>query len=231
MDKKVEKFKDYGNIRQCDEYLEKIQMVKDLFVQVDEKAEEIANKEDMLGWDITEFELLGTMKQKLEPFENLWLTCRDHNKQYQQWFKGSLFQIDAESAESEAAKMWRTAYKLQALFKDGDTAAAGPFEVARKIKEELDYFKEKVPVLTALCNKGLKERHWEKISEIVGFQIEPDNSFTLTRVLDMDIEKYVKELELRGGSTTQFPRHYSGGGGLLVVPLVAMVSCDAGSKL
>jgi len=195
VDKKVEKFKDYGNIRQCDEYLEKIQMVKDLFVQVDEKAEEIANKEDMLGWDITEFELLGTMKQKLEPFENLWLTCRDHNKQYQQWFKGSLFQIDAESAESEAAKMWRTAYKLQALFKDGDTAAAGPFEVAKKIKEELDYFKEKVPVLTALCNKGLKERHWEKISEIVGFQIEPDNSFTLTRVLDMDIEKYVKELE------------------------------------
>ena len=81
------------------------------------------------------------------------------------------------------------------LSREGDTKAEGPFEVAKKIKEELDFFKEKVPVLTALCNKGLKDRHWEKISAIVGFQIEPDNSWTLTRLMDMDIEKFVKDLE------------------------------------
>ena len=75
-----------------------------------------------------------------------------------------MFQIDAEVAESECQKMWRQAYKLQALFKSGDLKADGPFQVAKKIKEELDHFKEKLPILVALCNKGLKDRHWEKIS-------------------------------------------------------------------
>ena len=29
----------------------------------------------------------------------------------------------------------------------------------------------------------------------MGFAIEPDNSFTLTRVIDMDIEKFIKDIE------------------------------------
>ena len=71
----------YGNIRQCDEYLEKTAALQDIFVQLTEKGEDIANKEDMLGWDITEFELLNTMQEKLQPYESLWRQVADHQKQ------------------------------------------------------------------------------------------------------------------------------------------------------
>ena len=73
--------------------------------------------------------------------------------------------------------------------------ADGPFQVAHKIKAELDHFKTKLPILVALCNDGLKDRHWEKISSLVGFTLEPDPSFTLQKAIDMDIENNLKDIE------------------------------------
>ena len=49
VDRKVEKFREYGTLKHVDEYLDKIVAVKDLFSQVDERMEEITHKEKLLG--------------------------------------------------------------------------------------------------------------------------------------------------------------------------------------
>ena len=54
-------------------------------------------------------------------------------------------------------------------------------KVAEKVKNDLDAFKENVPLLHALCNPGLRERHWAEISNVIGFQMEPDPSLTLNK--------------------------------------------------
>ena len=47
----------------------------------------------------------------------------------------------------------------------------------------------------ALCNPGLRGRHWEQISSVVGFSLEPDSSFTLSRIIEMEVGNHRSELQ------------------------------------
>ena len=53
-----------------------------------------------------------------------------------------------------------------------------------------------MPIITTLGNPGLRERHWEKISEIIGFPIRPSPDLTLQKVLDMNLDEYLPKFEL-----------------------------------
>ena len=43
----------------------------------------------------------------------------------------------------------------------------------------------------SLRKEGMKERHWDAISEAVGFDLRPDEKFTLQTVLDKGMLKHV----------------------------------------
>jgi len=46
-----------------------------------------------------------------------------------------------------------------------------------------------MPLVRVFSSKGLKERHWRDISEIVRFNINPDKSETLNRIIKMELTK------------------------------------------
>ena len=40
-----------------------------------------------------------------------------------------------------------------------------------------------LPVVHILCNPGLRLRHWEKMSEAIGFNITPDSGTSLRKMI------------------------------------------------
>ena len=42
-------------------------------------------------------------------------------------------------------------------------------------KVSVQEFKEHVPLIQTICNKGLRDRHWNKLAEVVGFPLKPDD--------------------------------------------------------
>lgn len=48
----------------------------------------------------------------------------------------------------------------------------------------MDDFKTHMPIVQTLGNPGMKARHWEKISDIVGFPIVVDEELSLEKVKD-----------------------------------------------
>uniref|UniRef100_A0A8B9ZF17 Dynein axonemal heavy chain 7 n=1 Tax=Anas platyrhynchos TaxID=8839 RepID=A0A8B9ZF17_ANAPL len=60
---------------------------------------------------------------------------------------------------------------------------AGPRRLAESTKYKLDKFKQHLPVLSIACNRGMKDRHWEQISEIVGCEIKPNETTTLLNII------------------------------------------------
>ena len=69
------------------------------------------------------------------------------------------------------------------------------FAIADKVKKGVDDFKTTVPLAVALRKDGMKERHWNAISERVGFDIHPDEDFTLTKVVEAGMLKHVDVAE------------------------------------
>lgn len=67
-------------------------------------------------------------------------------------------------------------YKLTKFFsgQGGGPELAGPLMVAEDGKNKVQSFQENLPLITAICNPGLRERHWGVLAEVVGFDIKRD---------------------------------------------------------
>ena len=67
-----------------------------------------------------------------------------------------------------------------------------PAKIAEECKAKITSFQELLPLITAICNAGLHERHWEQIATVVGFDVRPDEVTSLRRLLDYNIQDHIK---------------------------------------
>jgi len=58
--------------------------------------------------------------------------------------------------------MWQTLHKLAKILYD----IPGAKYVAEMVRAKVEKFRQYVPLLQTICNKGLQERHWQQV--IVG---------------------------------------------------------------
>lgn len=65
------------------------------------------------------------------------------------------------------------------------------------LKKTIDNFNEMVPLLELMSNKAMKQRHWQRMSDVTGhhFDIESEN-FTLRNILEAPLLKFKEEIEV-----------------------------------
>ena len=63
------------------------------------------------------------------------------------------------------------------------------------MKAKVDEFKEHLPLVQVLFNPGLRDRHWEQMSEILGYPLKPDEDTNLARMVEMNLEPYLSQFE------------------------------------
>ncbi|CAK9071075.1 unnamed protein product [Durusdinium trenchii] len=206
----VNKFKDKGQVRYLEEYLDDLSSIKKNLASLQARCERIQYEEELVGWEPGEFEL-NEAHSAVEPYDKLWTLVYEHQKASQRWTRSPLFsgELKPETAESggfgrgvcrrwgegrEVVRKarWRLSFKLKATFEQDKLTK--PAKVAEKVKNDLDAFKENVPLLHALCNPGLRERHWTEISNVICFEMGPDPTLTLNKALDRDIGAYVQKI-------------------------------------
>ncbi|XP_028942182.1 dynein heavy chain 3, axonemal-like, partial [Antrostomus carolinensis] len=161
--------------------------------------EAINKEEELLEREKSQFPLLQTIIANKQPFEQLWITAYNFHTKSEEWMNGSLQNLNAEEINEEIGNMWRTMYKLSKSFPD----LAGPRRLAETTKYKLDKFKQHLSVLSIACNRGMKERHWKQISEIVGCEIRPDETTTLKDILEFGLSKYIDQLEPIGAAASK----------------------------
>lgn len=57
------------------------------------------------------------------------------------------------------------------------------------------FWQDNVPVIGVMCNKGMRPRHWSKMSELMGFDITPNAGTTLRKVLKLEIAPHMEMFE------------------------------------
>jgi dynein heavy chain len=67
--------------------------------------------------------------------------------------------------------------------------------MANRLRVQVGEFKEKMPLIQTLFNPGLRDRHWEQISVIIGQPFKPDDDTNLNKVIDMDLLQHIPKLE------------------------------------
>ena len=64
------------------------------------------------------------------------------------------------------------------------------------LKEQVDDFSQHLGIITCLRTPGLKERHWKEMTDLLpgSLELSPKPTLTLGMLLDMELEKYLDEL-------------------------------------
>uniref|UniRef100_A0A8B9Q703 Dynein axonemal heavy chain 12 n=1 Tax=Apteryx owenii TaxID=8824 RepID=A0A8B9Q703_APTOW len=60
----------------------------------------------------------------------------------------------------------------------------------------LSHVKENIPTVTVFCNPGIRTRHWQQMSDIVGYDLTPDSGTTLRKVLKQNLAPYLEQFEV-----------------------------------
>jgi dynein heavy chain len=215
------------DIKRVHEYISRMTLLKDALEKAEVEAAAIQEHENLLNLQVTVFTLLDQTKEHLRPYDSLWNLFADFSKQHNHWLKGYVFKLDAAAVEKSVADMLQTATQLMSTLAEmvpapaaGSAAAASaagappasartaavgeltPSTIAENLRRDLVAFKPYIPLLHILCNPGMRDRHWDRVSDIVGFDLRPDRSasavvsthLSLSKVLDINVDQHLNEL-------------------------------------
>ncbi|XP_018647924.1 putative dynein heavy chain [Schistosoma mansoni] len=191
--KQVDKFQGYGDLNEINRYLKKAQSLNSKLEIALTKIDGFNADEEALKWDTTSYPLRNEVQNILKPFLTLYEMTVEFNKKYNEWMEGSMDKVEPEQVEMDVSNYYRSLFKLEKTF---DTLPA-PRKIATQVREKVEEFKQHLPLIRTLFNPGLRERHWEQISEIVGFTVNnKEEGMCLAKLIDMNLDTYIPKFEL-----------------------------------
>ncbi|KAL3853467.1 hypothetical protein ACJMK2_017003 [Sinanodonta woodiana] len=75
--------------------------------------------------------------------------------------------------------------------------------ITQTVQDNMKEFKDFVPVISIMCNRGMRPRHWKQMSDIAGFDLTPDSGTTLRKVLKLNLESHMEMFEGISGAATK----------------------------
>ena len=140
-------------------------------------------REGLFGREPTSYERLGDIRKGFEPFALLWETVLKWGASQSAWVSDPFVTLSSEAIERDVAAasraMARSVKAFERLGLDGCLA------IAKATRAAVDDFKPSIPLIVALRNPGMRERHWAELSAAIGQRVDPerDRGFTLTTAL------------------------------------------------
>ncbi|KAJ3371981.1 Dynein heavy chain 7, axonemal [Kappamyces sp. JEL0680] len=197
--KQIEEYYNFSEYADINKYLKSAQRLQSRLEVIGERITQFNHEEELFGWEPTRFTCLQSTVDALSPFLILYQTSVDLQKSYQAWMTGSFLKLDPEAVDAEVTTMWRNMYKLSLQFENHPV----PLELANITKQQIEKFQVHLPLISTLCNPGLRDRHWHDISKVVGFRFQPDESTSLAAVLERNLGAFMSSLEQISGVATK----------------------------
>ena len=156
-----------------------------------ERAALYNSREELFGWPVTEYTQLNELHKALEPYNSLWTTAMNFQRAYPTWLEGPFNDLSPEQVETDVGNWWRQLYKLGKAL----TGLAGPLKVVGYVKEKIDGFKEHLPLIQAMLNPGMRDRHWKGLATSIGHAIQPNDMTTLSSLLEQKVGDHLDKIQ------------------------------------
>ncbi|KAI7794029.1 dynein axonemal heavy chain 12 [Triplophysa rosa] len=226
--RRIEEFAECSELDMMQQYATDVRTVQKRIQDIEDSIVFINKEEALYKWDQTFYSELEVMKETVEPYQKLFNVVLKWQRTKKRWMHGSFLDLNGDSIEQEVEEFLREIYKMLKSFQQKQKKAEQEREkiegVKRRSKEEeeekqenatilicssvLDQvkeFKECIPLVSILCNPGIRPRHWEQMSEVVGYDLTPDSGTTLQKVLKQNLTSYLELFEsISVGASKEF---------------------------
>ena len=158
----------------------------------------------------------GKMKAEIEPYARLFTTVLKWQKAEKKWMDGAFLDLNSIQIKADIDEFSSEMVLLQKLFKskfkqaalDGESKYSKmnledsdpsqlppPLKICSLTIAAIEKFKENIRVISCLCNPGIRQRHWNRMSDIIGYDITPNSGSSLRKVLRLSLAEFMDRLE------------------------------------
>ncbi|XP_070594569.1 LOW QUALITY PROTEIN: dynein axonemal heavy chain 12 [Erythrolamprus reginae] len=217
--RRMHEFTEFCDLDRMQQYVTDMRTLQKRIQDADEAVTFINKEEKLLNWEQTEYPELETLKVSIEPYQKLFVFILKWQRTEKRWMDGAFLDLNGEKMEVEVDEFFRDIYKTVRFFQQQQKKA----EIERKkslrravveerveeekkdtptismcnsVMQQIKDFKENIPLVTILCNPGIKARHWNQMSDIVGYDLTPDSGTTLRKVLKQNLNPYLDQFEV-----------------------------------
>jgi len=182
-------FKKY---QEAEQYVEVAAMAKSIKQRCDEAneyAKMINNRESLVGQeDVSDYSSIQQMQKEFKPYFDLWTVVETWNTSYNSWLNDPFEELNGADVEECVDNSFKTMAQVIRFFRDKDLPKI--LAIAENLKKDIEDFKIQVPIVIALRTDGMKDRHWNMLSEKVGFKVFPGEGFTFQQCIDMKLYEH-----------------------------------------
>ncbi|MEW5298367.1 MAG: hypothetical protein WDW36_001499 [Sanguina aurantia] len=143
------------------------------------------SRESLLRLPVSDYSGLRGIIEQFEPHLSFWTTAATWKANHLSWMHDPWEQLNGECVERDVAVAFKALHKAGRTLAQRDLPRC--VDNADKVKAEVAAFRELVPLVLALRNPGMRERHWDALSAQLGHPLQPGPSFTLSRAVEMQL--------------------------------------------
>ncbi|KAL6424719.1 hypothetical protein ACFW04_009997 [Cataglyphis niger] len=163
-----------------------------------DKISKFNDEEAVFGWTFTQYPLRKRIFERLQPCKKLFDTICEFLAKYDKWMNSMIGTYNPEEIDNDVGNYYRVVYKLEKSLYEQNVR-----DLAIIIRERIEDFKDQMPIVMTLGNPGMKSRHWEQVSEIIGIPLKFDADLTLGKILAMELDAYIAQFEIISETATK----------------------------
>ena len=99
-----------------------------------------------------------------------------------------------QSPQYILAAFWPKIHTKQNYFHKSLSIFSAVQHVATEVKSQIEDFRPYIPLIQGLRNPGMRSRHWELLSEELGFPIKPKQTLTFEKCLELGLQNHIDKI-------------------------------------
>lgn len=190
----VAKLKDLTKLKDAAKNAETVRRLRQVLSQSEEKARLFNSREGLFNSNPTEYGELNELSKIFEPFHDLWDSADKWLSNKENWTHGPFLELDSDLVESSVNVLLKNLNKSAKSLERSNLPQCA--SIASQVRDEVDVFRPKVPLITALRNPGMRDRHWNELATKLNIKLPEDRkTLTLQMLVDLGLEKNMGDVE------------------------------------
>ncbi|XP_078526452.1 dynein axonemal heavy chain 2 isoform X1 [Lissotriton helveticus] len=141
---------------------------------------------------------LQALEKDLDAIQQVWEATKEWETHWAEWKVGRFETLQTDNMENIASVLFRKLQKMGRELKEKS------WEVVETSKNKIDQFKRTMPLIAALRNPALRERHWAQVkNEIQKTFDQTAADFTLEKIVELGLEQHYDKINEISSAATK----------------------------
>lgn len=163
--------------------------------ELKEQAKRIQKHQQLFRVTETRFDDLDACSEEVDLKHSLWDATVSWSSVAEAWQQEQFEKLDVSDMEEKIMKYSKLVFKCE--------RGLPMNRVVDNLKDKVYKFKDTLPIVQNLRNEDMKDRHWEKVQEVMSQELVRDESFTLGLLMSYNVNDFKDDISRISTEATQ----------------------------